>query len=132
LIEKFNELIAGRLTVEQATSEVIYSLNKENLSGLVWSLADSLSEQLLSRLKKSSKSLKVYCDGKICMGIKSGLAEAFVIDSETKAKILKSNKSAAQIIKPLVNGRDIRNYRIETNNLFLIYTYHGIEIEKYP
>ncbi len=66
------------------------------------------------------------------MGIKSGLTEAFVIDEQTRAAILTSNPEATEIIKPFLNGRDVRRYDIETPQNYLVYTYHGITIEKYP
>jgi hypothetical protein len=31
-----------------------------------------------------------------------------------------------------LNGRDIRRYHIEQKRQFLIYTYHGVKIERYP
>jgi hypothetical protein len=66
------------------------------------------------------------------MGVKSGLTEAFVIDAETRNKILKENPKAAEIIKPFLNGRDIRRFALEPKNIYLIYTYHGINISDYP
>lgn len=66
------------------------------------------------------------------MGVKSGLTEAFGIDADTRAAILKRNRQAAEIIKPFLNGRDVRRYYLDPKNIFLIYTYHGVDIEKYP
>ena len=66
------------------------------------------------------------------MGVKSGLTEAFVIDAETRTKILKTNSEASEIIKPFLNGRDIRRYAIEPKGNYLIYTYHGVNISSYP
>jgi hypothetical protein len=66
------------------------------------------------------------------MGIKSGLTEAFVIDSQTRKKIIETNPNAQEIIKPFLNGKNIRRYSLDSENIFLIYTYHGIKIEDYP
>ena len=66
------------------------------------------------------------------MGIKSGLTEAFIIGKQTRAEILASNPEADEIIKPFLNGRDVRRYRIEPQDSYLFYTYHGINIERYP
>ena len=68
----------------------------------------------------------------ICMGIKSGLTDAFVIGPEIRRTILAQNPEAEEIIKPLVNGRDIRRFHIDRDNKYLIYTYHGIDISRYP
>ena len=66
------------------------------------------------------------------MGIKSGLADAFVIDRPTRAAILKRNAKAKDIIKPFLNGRDVRRYSIVPRDQYLIYTYHGVNIGDYP
>ena len=66
------------------------------------------------------------------MGVKSGLTEAFVIDAQTRASMIVENQQAEEIIKPFLNGRDVRRYAIQYKHLYLIYTYHGIDISKYP
>jgi hypothetical protein len=70
--------------------------------------------------------------GKVCMGIKSGLTEAFVISDKTRRKILSRNKRAAAVIRPFLQGRCIRRYRIEPQDEYLIYTHHGIDMTPYP
>ncbi len=73
-----------------------------------------------------------YGEGLICRGVVSGLTEAFVIDAKTAATLLSQNPEASEIIKPLVNGREVRRYQIEYKGLNLIYTYHGVDIKRYP
>jgi hypothetical protein len=62
----------------------------------------------------------------------SGLSNAFVIDETIRRAILDSDPAADAIIKPFVNGRDVRRYYIEHKELYLIYTFHGVKIERYP
>jgi len=66
------------------------------------------------------------------MGIKSGLNEAFVIDESTRRRLLRSNAKAREIIKPFVNGRHVRRYALRPSGEHLLYTYHGVPIERYP
>lgn len=66
------------------------------------------------------------------MGVKSGLTEAFVIDSTVRNRLISRNKKAAEIIKPFVNGRDVRRYFLDSPDLYLIYTFHGVPIDRYP
>jgi hypothetical protein len=98
----------------------------------VWSFARQEEDTLLERIAQKSQRLGEYCDNQIYMGIKSGLTEAFVIDDHTRAEILALNPEAAEIIKPLLSGREIRRYEIEPKNTYIIYTYHGVPIRKYP
>jgi hypothetical protein len=66
------------------------------------------------------------------MGVKSGCTEAFTIDKKQRAAILRENREAKEIIKPLLNGRDIRRYQLDPNESFLLYTHHGIDMSRYP
>ena len=66
-----------------------------------------------------------YVGGKIYRGIKTGLNEAFVIDAETKEKLIAEDPKSAELIKPFLVGRDIKRYnrRRAINTCFM---YHGI------
>jgi hypothetical protein len=75
---------------------------------------------------------------KIYFGIKTGYNEAFIIDTETRNRILanckdeEERKRTEEIIKPVLRGRDIERYRYKWAEKWLIYTYQGIDIEHYP
>jgi hypothetical protein len=45
---------------------------------------------------------------------------------------LKNNRCAEEIIKPFLNGRDVRRYYLDHKHLYLIYTYRGVDISRYP
>ncbi len=130
--EKFAAVSGGSLTVEQAIASDTHKVAPGALKQAVWSFGEAGADELLARLKARCVPLAKYCDGQICMGIKSGLTEAFVINAETRADILRRNPKAAEIIKPFLNGRDVRRYCINYNDQYLIYTYHGVDIGKYP
>jgi hypothetical protein len=60
------------------------------------------------------------------------LAEAFVISRQVRDSLVRDNPEAAEAIKPLLNGRDIRRYLIEPQEQFLLYLPHGVNIARYP
>ena len=66
-------------------------------------------------------------DIKINSGIKTGFNEAFFIDEETKNNLIKEDAKSAELIKPLLKGRDMRRYYCIHNNLYLINTHNGIK-----
>jgi hypothetical protein len=35
-------------------------------------------------------------------------------------------------LKPFLNGRDVRRYKLEPKDIYLIYTHHGVDIANYP
>ena len=44
-------------------------------------------------------------------GITTGLNQAFIIDNETKEALVAEDPKSAEILKPVLRGRDIRRYR---------------------
>jgi len=130
--ERFEILAKGSIDVENAIADMTYDISQSGLGENGWSFGERSCQELMERLRKDFISLSSYCSGRIFMGVKSGLTEAFVIDSQTRTKILKQDKTCGEIIKPFLNGRDVRKYSIESKELFLVYTFHGINIKKYP
>ncbi|MDE2842167.1 MAG: hypothetical protein OXN21_02165 [Chloroflexota bacterium] len=67
-------------------------------------------------------------------GIKTGYNEAFIIDNRTKEALVAADPKSAEILKPVVRGRDIRRYKAEWQDLWLIATFPalGVSIDDYP
>ncbi|MBM4307350.1 MAG: hypothetical protein FJ123_11520, partial [Deltaproteobacteria bacterium] len=65
-------------------------------------------------------------------GVTTGLNEAFVIDRATRDRLIQEHKSSAEIIKPYLRGRDVKRWRVEPQDLWLIFTRRGIAIKNYP
>ena len=74
----------------------------------------------------------------IYRGITTGFNEAFIIDNQTKDALVADDPRSAEIIKPVLRGRDIRRYRARWANIWLIDTHNGydgvpaIDIDDYP
>ena len=58
--------------------------------------------------------------------------DAFVVDREMRDKFIAEHPSSADILKPFLHGRDIRRWQVDAQDLWLIFAYHGIEIDAYP
>ena len=71
-------------------------------------------------------------------GIKTGLNEAFILDNQTKEALIADDPKSAEIIKPVVRGRDIQRYKAKWARLWLIDSHNGfgnvsaIDIDGYP
>ena len=66
-------------------------------------------------------------DISIYRGLLTGFNEAFIIDEETKDRLIKEDKKSAEIIKPLLRGRNIDKYIYHNNGLYLINTHNGVK-----
>ena len=87
-----------------------YAVGKALLDDGGWSLARQEVQMFLRKLFDAGLSLEEYVNGKIHYGIKTGLNEAFVIDSAKKDRLIAEHASSAEIIKPFLAGRDIKRY----------------------
>ena len=60
-------------------------------------------------------------DININRGILTGYNEAFIIDGDTKDGLIAEDPKSAEIIRPILRGRDIKRYNYEFADLWLIY-----------
>lgn len=94
-----------------------------------WSFAPIEVQSVLEKLLDSSERLSEWLDVPICYGVKSGLVDAFVLDTAC-AEALKSRSCSkcADVIRPYVVGREVLRYAPVNTGSNLIYTYHGIDL----
>jgi hypothetical protein len=107
---------------------------QENLDKNAFTFLSPQELQIKKRIEKVGIPLKEW-DVKINFGIKTGFNEAFIIDKKTKEKLIKEDKKSAEIIKPLLRGRDIKKYGYEFNELYLINAHNNppVNVKKdYP
>ncbi|OHD55236.1 MAG: hypothetical protein A2Y33_16240 [Spirochaetes bacterium GWF1_51_8] len=87
-----------------------FTLERKYLADEGWTLADGKVISIMEKIKKAGIPLNDYVQGKIFYGIKTGLNEAFVIDKETRERLIAENPKSAEVIKPFLLGRDIKRY----------------------
>ena len=109
-----------------------YEVMQDALDDNGWSLADKETQKLHLKIMDCGLSLAKYVNGKIYYGVKTGLNKAFVIDAETKERLIEEHDSSAEVIKPFLKGRDIKRYITPNVERYVIFTRRGIDIEKYP
>jgi hypothetical protein len=109
-----------------------FAVNSQLLTPEGWTLVDSRVQQLLEKIKAAGTPLGEYVEGKIYYGIKTGFNEAFVIDEETKNRLIAEDPKSAEVIKPFLAGRDIKRYQQPMADKYLIFTRRGIDIDSYP
>jgi hypothetical protein len=128
----FAAVAGGSASLADAVEHAGLEIAPASLGSGAWTFAEPAAGRLLERLRGEHQRLDTYCGGRICMGVKSGLSEAFVITEDVRTRILATEPAAAEIIKPFLNGREVRRYRAECPGQYLIYAYHGLDIRRYP
>ena len=102
-----------------------------------WSILSPLELSVLDKMLAVGTPLRDW-DVRINYGIKTGYNEAFIIDDETKDGLVAADPRSAEIIKPILRGRDIQRYRARWAGKWLIVTHNGygdvpgIDLSGYP
>ena len=109
-----------------------------------WVILTPIEQSIKRKIESVGTPLKDW-DIQINYGIKTGFNDAFIISTEKRNEILANCKDAderqrtAELIRPILRGRDIKRYGYVDNGLYLINTHNGvrgriprIKIEDYP
>ena len=98
-----------------------------------WSIPSGVEHSVLRKMEEKGTPLKEW-DIAINYGIKTGFNEAFIIDNQTKEALISEDPRSAEIIRPVLRGRDIQRYQTQWKGLWLIATFPAlvINIENYP
>ena len=128
--------------IRQNGSETEFSSEKG------WIILSPIEQSIKCKIEKAGKPLKDW-DINIYRGVLTGCNDAFIIDGVKREEILANCKTSdekkrtAELIRPILRGRDIKRYGYDFANLYLITTHNGytdkngekispIDIKEYP
>ena len=106
--------------VDENSSKI--SFNTES----AWIISSDIETNIRRKIEEIGTPLKDW-DIQINYGIKTGCNEAFIISGEKRAELIKEDPQSAEIIRPILRGRDIKRYGYEFHELYLINTHNGIK-----
>lgn len=109
------------------------SYQQKHLTEKEWSFADDSNLVLKLKIENDSTLLKNIKGVNVYRGITTGYNPAFIINKEQRKNFLKVNKNNQDIIKPLLQGRNIRKWQYNFNDEFILQTGYDTNIKKnYP
>ena len=106
---------------ESNVSANLCEFETNKFSGDTWIISSEQNNSLLTRLSKQFVSLKEYIKGEANYGIKTGFSEAYFIDENKRQELIIANPKNEQIIKPLIQGRDIEPYATLSTSKYLLF-----------
>ena len=100
--------------------------------GEPWAILSSAELNLKRKIEDVGKLLKDW-DINIYRGIVTGCNEAFIITEAKREELIKQDPKSAEIIKPLLRGRDIKRYHAQQSGFYILATGYDLDIpKKYP
>ncbi|MDR2717397.1 MAG: type II restriction endonuclease [Treponema sp.] len=110
-----------------------HSSTLEFLSGNSWVILNPIEKRIKEKIERVGTPLKDW-DISINYGIKTGCNEAFIIDKTKRDELIAKNKKSAEIIHPILRGRDIKRYGYEFAEQYIIATFPSrkYDIDDYP
>ena len=106
-------------------------------NGDIWVICSPNELALKKKMESVGTPLKDW-NVSINYGIKTGCSDVFIIDNETKETLSKEDPKSAEILKPILRGKNIKRYQAKWAGLWLIDTHNGygnippIDVEHYP
>lgn len=119
-------------TFAEVVARKSFALPQKELRPGGWRLESGTNLRLLDRLRAAGKPLGEYVNGRFYRGVLTGFNEAFIVDRATRDRLIAEHHASKEILKPFLRGRDVKRWRVDSQNLWLIFTRRGIDIEKYP
>ncbi len=97
-----------------------------------WEIDEERLRALREKIRAGKRTLREVF-GSPLYGIKTGLNAAFVIDTPTKERLCIADPRSAELLKPFLQGKDLKRWRAEPRGSWLIYIpKNRIDIHKYP
>ena len=104
-----------------------------------WTILSKLELSIKNKIDQCGVKLKDW-DIKIYRGVLTGYNDAFIINGEKKDELIAADPKSADLIRPILRGRDIKRYGYNFADLWLINVHNGvkdkniprIQIENYP
>ncbi|MEG4167038.1 MULTISPECIES: Eco57I restriction-modification methylase domain-containing protein [unclassified Microcoleus] len=108
-----------------------FLMAQKELTADGWRLESSTVLNLLGKLRTTGTPLGEYVNGRFYYGIKTGFNEAFVVDRETRDRLIAEHPSSAEVLKPFLRGRDVKRWSVNFADQYLI-KIESSENKKHP
>ena len=100
--------------IKQNSSEISFN-NSEN-----WVILNSIELSIKKKIEQYGTKLQDW-NLSINRGILTGYNDAFIIDEATKNSLITADPKSAELIRPILRGKDIKRYSYEFAQLWVIY-----------
>lgn len=96
-----------------------------------WGFENDALRILRGKIKDGKRTLEEAYSSPY-RGILTGRNSAFVIDRHTRDLLISTDPKSDEIIVPFLEGKDLKPWRVEPRDQWLIFTRRGVNIDAYP
>ena len=100
-------------------------------NGNSWVILSDIEQRIKQKIEAVGRPLKEW-DIKIYRGILTGCNDAFIINKEKRDELIKKCPKSAEIIRPILRGRDIKRYGYDFADTYLLNVHNGIREKGIP
>lgn len=97
-----------------------FAVPRARLGAAPWSLEPPAVESLMEKLRERGVPLLEYAGTKPLYGIKTGLNQAFLVDTPTRDRLVAEDPRSAEVLRPYLRGQDVKRWRAEWCGLWMI------------
>ena len=134
--------LGGRGSIERVREEIhrlpeyleaeLSTFPQSRLTSAEWRIENEQVNSLFTRLINLGTPLGEFVNGRMYSGIKTGRDKAFIIDQDKRDELVEEDPRSTELIKPWLRGRDIKRWKVESPDLYIIFANRGIDISHYP
>ncbi|MDD3915279.1 MAG: Eco57I restriction-modification methylase domain-containing protein, partial [Bacteroidales bacterium] len=85
-----------------------------------WAILSPIEQQIKDKIERVGTPLKNW-NLHIYRGVLTGYNEAFIIDGKKKDELIAQDPKSAEIIRPILRGRDVKRYGYTNHDLWLLF-----------
>lgn len=109
-----------------------YFLDEKYLTSEIFNFTKQDVYEVYHKVKDNHPTLKETPGIIHHLGTKSGCNNVFIISEELALSMINEDPLCAEIVKPCLNGKDIRKGFMNWSHNYIIYAYRGVDITRYP
>lgn len=109
-----------------------FGVPRERFGAAAWNLEPPAVAALMDKLRANGVPLKEFAGVGPFRGVVTGCNEAFVVDTQTRDRLVAEHLSSEAILKKYLRGQDIERWCSEWSGEWMIFARRGIDIDQYP
>ena len=118
--------------LDSAIAKLGFDMLQTDLLESEWTLTPPDVLAVIKKMRRAGTPMEEYVRGQMQRGITTGLDKAFIIREETRRRLIAEDPKSAELIKPWLDGKEVREWRMKNIGEFVIFSVKQTNIDRYP